>query len=333
MNCQVILQNTFITCEPETDSKLHTKRRSNSAAPCVGRIVGKPLLSEGIELKKQLERLTDHANSRKPHMEDHKPKLHQQRVGNCEHLLNCPSTASMKGAAILSTGDGSATARSIDSLDIFGSSSTECSSPVDEVYVQKPPIALLSSVPPNVPLQRTNAAPLSSAQLMLFKVQMLIPAMTTLADLSHGVQSGDQDSMVLPQQSSMKVAGRSSCSEVLEIKQGCTDRFLTTAMLRNIPFLYSEMELASEIDELGFKGKYDLLYLPKHKKENMGYAFVNMKTPELYEEFAKSFYKYVFKCHRDKYQKKASVSVAACQGYRANVERITKARNKAGLLI
>jgi len=72
---------------------------------------------------------------------------------------------------------------------------------------------------------------------------------------------------------------------------------------------------------------------PDTKKENMGYAFVNMKTPELYEEFANTFHKYLFKRYQDKFQKKATVSAAACQGYRSNVERITKARSKAGLLI
>jgi len=131
----------------------------------------------------------------------------------------------------------------------------------------------------------------------------------------------------------MKIDGRSRSIDVPEVKQEYSDNVVTTAMLRNVPFVYSEMELASEIEELGFKGKYDLLYLPKRNKENMGYAFVNLKTPQFYEEFATSLHKYRFKRYRDKFQKKASVSAAACQGYRATVERITNVRRKAGLVI
>jgi len=93
------------------------------------------------------------------------------------------------------------------------------------------------------------------------------------------------------------------------------------------------MELASEIEELGFKGEYGLLYLPQRNKENMRYACVDLKTPKFYEEFATSLNKYRFKRYRDKCQKKASVSAAACQGYRTTIDCIMKARSKAGLLI
>jgi len=153
------------------------------------------------------------------------------------------------------------------------------------------------------------------------------------ADSAHVVQGREQQVMAIPQQSSMSVNGRLSSNEGPVVAQERRQMVPTTAMLRNIPFMYDEVELALELEELGFNGKYDLLYLPKQPKGNLGFAFVNLKTPEYFEVFKTSLQKYRFKRYQDSFRKKASVSVAACQGYQANVVRITKLGAKVPGLI
>merc|ERR1719464_344706 len=56
----------------------------------------------------------------------------------------------------------------------------------------------------------------------------------------------------------------------------------TTVMLRNLPNDYSRDDLLDLLNEQGFKGKYDFVYLPVDFKKNagLGYAFVNMEKHE-----------------------------------------------------
>jgi len=56
----------------------------------------------------------------------------------------------------------------------------------------------------------------------------------------------------------------------------------TTVMMRNIPNNYTRNMLLEMIDNAGFKGLYDFFYLPMDfgRCANLGYAFVNLVTPE-----------------------------------------------------
>mmetsp|Transcript_47485 Transcript_47485/g.101574 ORF Transcript_47485/g.101574 Transcript_47485/m.101574 type:complete len:423 (+) Transcript_47485:100-1368(+) len=56
----------------------------------------------------------------------------------------------------------------------------------------------------------------------------------------------------------------------------------TTVMLRNIPNRYTQGSLLSLIDDNGFKGSYDFVYLPMDFRNgvNLGYAFVNLLKHE-----------------------------------------------------
>lgn len=58
----------------------------------------------------------------------------------------------------------------------------------------------------------------------------------------------------------------------------------TTAMLRNIPCRLLKDDLANVLNAAGMEGDYDFLYVPtngKWAKSNLGYGFVNFRTPEL----------------------------------------------------
>jgi len=98
----------------------------------------------------------------------------------------------------------------------------------------------------------------------------------------------------------------------------------TTLMLRNIPNKYTQPTLQQEIDDNGFAGTYDFLYLPfgLQNKSNVGYAFINCHTPEAAQKFRAAFAAYRFKRFRT--QKIGSVCDARIQGLQANLQHFAK---------
>lgn len=65
----------------------------------------------------------------------------------------------------------------------------------------------------------------------------------------------------------------------------------TTIMLRNLPNNYTRDMLLSMLDSKGFKGKYDFIYLPIDftSQAGLGYAFINVLTPNLVQDFWRTF--------------------------------------------
>jgi hypothetical protein len=65
----------------------------------------------------------------------------------------------------------------------------------------------------------------------------------------------------------------------------------TTIMMRNIPNNYTRTMLLELIDAEGFKGQYDLVYIPIdfNSDAGFGYAFINLLHPEVAEKLRAHF--------------------------------------------
>merc|ERR1719183_2274407 len=66
---------------------------------------------------------------------------------------------------------------------------------------------------------------------------------------------------------------------------------LTTVMLRNLPNRYTRAMLLELLDEEGFAGRYNFVYLPIDFKTHcgLGYAFVDLHEPEVAEQLRQHF--------------------------------------------
>lgn len=65
----------------------------------------------------------------------------------------------------------------------------------------------------------------------------------------------------------------------------------STVMMRNIPSEFTGAMLLTLLNRKGFKGSYDLVYLPMdyHNKVGFGYAFINFVEPSLAKAFRRAF--------------------------------------------
>jgi len=105
---------------------------------------------------------------------------------------------------------------------------------------------------------------------------------------------------------------------------------VTTLMMRNLPNKYSQRMLLTEINEVGFLGTFDFLYLPidPETAANRGYAFLN---------FIDQSFAWMFKLSYDgrkmcrfKSNKVVSVMPATLQGFDANYMHYSTARVSRG---
>lgn len=100
------------------------------------------------------------------------------------------------------------------------------------------------------------------------------------------------------------------------------NRETTTVMIRNVPNQYHRGHFMQELDRLGLCGKYDFVYLPidRQTQWNVGYAFVNLESPEECDKCMKLMNGHKFKkLHPGQQQRCAQVSVAHLQGIEANL--------------
>lgn len=93
----------------------------------------------------------------------------------------------------------------------------------------------------------------------------------------------------------------------------------TTWMVRNVPNTYTQLDLMAELEDLGFVGAFNFLYMPvdKSSKASVGYAFVNFIAPSCSKRFAAAMQGHKFT--RKGKNKEASISVAHMQGFAANL--------------
>jgi hypothetical protein len=110
----------------------------------------------------------------------------------------------------------------------------------------------------------------------------------------------------------------------------------TTAMWRNIPNKYTQAALIGCLNDAGYRGELDFIYLPIDFKNkcNVGYAFVNFRTAEACTRFASEYHH----CNsRDKLpgynsRKVCEVSAARFQGCEENVRRLQASKVMSELL-
>jgi hypothetical protein len=95
----------------------------------------------------------------------------------------------------------------------------------------------------------------------------------------------------------------------------------TTIMVRNIPSRYTQSELVSELEDMGFAGSFDFAYLPMDRSTRctLGYAFVNFVSAFWADKCMNSLQDYRFKKYQKFSNKIALVSLAHIQGLEANL--------------
>jgi len=96
---------------------------------------------------------------------------------------------------------------------------------------------------------------------------------------------------------------------------------VTTLMVRNVPNRYDRSLLMQELDELGFQGKYDFVYLPIDNSTNwnVGYAFVNFEDPPDAKRCMAALDGHQFYRFRQNNRRVAQVSIAHIQGLELNL--------------
>lgn len=142
-------------------------------------------------------------------------------------------------------------------------------------------------------------------------------------DMMHGQWGMNKDKRNLPRDSRHNRVPRNvNLQEEYQSKV----KEVTTLMIRNIPNRYTQRELISELEDLGFAGTFDFLYSPLDKgtMSNVGYAFVNFKSHEYASKCIEAFHNYRFKRHRKTSGKVAAVSAAHLQGLEANLTHYEK---------
>jgi hypothetical protein len=122
-----------------------------------------------------------------------------------------------------------------------------------------------------------------------------------------------------------KTEAEARAAEILS--RGCT-----TLMVRNLPNKLTPAMIVECINELGYDGKYDYLFVPIDTNapgwanRNLGYCFLNLVSPEKAAQFCLQAYGFSFR-QAISSTKTSKISIAEEQGVLANLRRIARAAN------
>ena len=115
------------------------------------------------------------------------------------------------------------------------------------------------------------------------------------------------------------VDGRSTARTADSGLQSSNQGGITTLMIRNIPLRFTPVSFRELVDEEGFSGRYDYLYMPMdfRSHRSLGYCFINFYEAESASEFTTKFSDRMFPSTNS--DKVLAISAAARQGLHANV--------------
>jgi len=116
--------------------------------------------------------------------------------------------------------------------------------------------------------------------------------------------------------------------------KGCFSGEETTLMIRNIPNRAKAARLLEIIDEAGFAGAYDYVYMPLDMQTlvNKGYAFVNFTEPAAARSFAAVVEGLPMETGT-RSSKRMVASPAKLQGVHANLQALANAREASWPLV
>lgn len=102
-------------------------------------------------------------------------------------------------------------------------------------------------------------------------------------------------------------------------------RLVTTLMLCNLPCKLSQEGLVQAVDQLGFAGTYDLVYVPRGSNSHIGYGFINFRTSEAASNFTHVITSMTFSTAKT--SRPVRVMPAKVQGFVKTLASIKKGEN------
>merc|ERR1719235_982986 len=96
--------------------------------------------------------------------------------------------------------------------------------------------------------------------------------------------------------------------------------------MRHVPCRFTQDDLMELLDEEGFQGRYDFVYLPSNSSSNLGYGFINFPEPEDAARAQKVFSGYKFPGTQS--VKVGEIQVAHIQGLENNIKHFQRTSSK-----
>lgn len=106
---------------------------------------------------------------------------------------------------------------------------------------------------------------------------------------------------------------------------GTSSGQVTTLMLCNLPCKLTQEDLAQAVDQLGFTGAYDLVYVPRGSNKQVGYGFINFTSAEAGARFSELITSFTFSTAKT--NRPVRVMAAKVQGFEETLASIRKGGN------